>query len=117
MHHARVQSSEALEAAVREYFQHLAVLAEHVGLEFRDSVRVCDEPQMFEQQRPDAAALEAVENRERDFRAMRIGAANITADADEALASILSQRRGQSDVIFEIELGQMLQILRATGRA
>src|ERR1700731_5353086 len=43
---------------------------------------------------------------------MRIGAANVTPDADEPLASILSQRRRQSDMILEIELGQMLQILR-----
>src|SRR5580700_7497170 len=112
MHDARVQRSAALEAAVREHLEHLTVLSEYVGLEFRDSVRIGDTAQMLEQQRADAMALELVEDSERDFRAMRIGAANVTADADEALASILSQRRSQSDVTFEIELGQMLQILR-----
>ena len=111
-HDARIQSAMTLETAVREHLQHLAVLAEHVGLEFRDPVRIGDETQMFEQQRADAAALEPVENRERYLGAMRIGAANVTADADKALASILSQRRGEADVILEIELGQALQILR-----
>src|ERR1700688_556491 len=112
MHDARVQTAAALETAVREHLEHLAVLAEHIGLEFRDAVRVGDATQMFEQHRADAAALEPIENRERDFCAMLIGTANEAADPDEPLASILSQRGRQSDVILEIELGQMLQILR-----
>ncbi len=62
-----------LEAAVREHLEHLAVLAEHVGLELCDPVRVGDETQMLEQHRGDTAALELVENRERDFRAIWIG--------------------------------------------
>ena len=102
----------ALEAHVREYFEHLAVLTEHVGLEFRYAVRVGDESEMFEQQGADAVSLEFVANRERDFCAMRIVPANITTNADEALAPILSQRRGQSDMTLEIEFSYMLQILR-----
>ena len=42
MHDARVQSAAAFEAAVREYFQHLAILAENVGFEFLDPVRIRD---------------------------------------------------------------------------
>ena len=72
MHDARVQSAPGLKAAVREHLQHLAILAKYIGLEFLDSVRIGNQAQMFEQQRADAAALEAVEDRECDFRAMRI---------------------------------------------
>ena len=103
MHDARVQRAMALEAHVREHLEHLPILAEHVGLEFRDSVRFGYASQMFEEQRADAVSLEFVANRERDFCAMRIVPANITTDADEALASILGQRRGQSDMTLEIE--------------
>ena len=95
-----------------EHLQHLAVVAEHVGFELRDPVCVGDKAQMFEQQSADAAALELVENCECDLCAMRIGAANVTADADEAFAAILSDGRGQTDVTPEVELGQMLQIVR-----
>src|ERR1700691_3919904 len=111
MYDTRIQSAVALETAVREHLEHLAVLAEDVGLEFRDTVRIGDATQMFEQQRADAVALEAIENRKRDLGATGIGASDITADADEALAPVLSQRRGQANVILEIELSQLLQIL------
>ena len=97
---------------MREHLEHLPVLTEHVGFELRDAVRIGDKTQMFQQQRADTASLEPVENRERDFRASRIGAANITADADKPLATVLSNRRREPDVILEIELGQPLQILR-----
>ena len=105
MYDARIQRATALETAVSEYLQHLAVVAEHVGFEFRDPVCIGDKTQMFEQQSADAAALELVENCERDLCAMRIGAANITTDADEAFAPVLSYCRGQTDVILEVELG------------
>ena len=104
MHDARVQRAMALEAHVREYFEHLPILAEHVGLEFRDAVRFGDASQMFEQQGADAVSLKFVTNRKRDFRAMRIVPANITTDADEALAPVLSQRRSETDMTLEIEL-------------
>src|SRR5208282_2040694 len=112
MNDARIQRAVHLETAVREYLQHLAVVAEHVGFELRDPVCLSDETQMFEQQRADAAALELVENCERDLCAMRIGAANVTTDADEALAPILGYGRGQAGVILEVELGQTLEIVR-----
>ena len=104
MHDARVQRALALEAHVRENLEHLAILAEHVGLEFCDAVRIVDTSQMFEQERADAVSLELVANRERDFCAMRIVPANITTDADEALAPVLSQRRGETDMTLEIEV-------------
>jgi len=103
MHDARVQGAAALETAVREHLEHLAILAEHVGLEFRDPVCFGDTSQMFEQQRADAVSLEFVANRERDFCVMRIVPANITTNADEALARIFSQRRGEADMTLEIE--------------
>ena len=112
MHDSNIQRAPALEAAVREHLEHLAVLAEHISLEFRDSVRISDQSQMLEQDGADAASLEPVENCKRDFRASRIGAADITADADKALAPALIQCRGQPDVILEIEIGQPLQIVR-----
>ena len=93
----------ALEAHVRKHLEHLAILAQYVGLEFRDAVGIGDESEMFEQQGTDAVSLELVENRERDFCAMRIVPANITTDANEALAPILSQRRGETDMTLEIE--------------
>src|SRR6266481_7844661 len=70
---------------------------------------------MFEQYCADATPLEPVENRERNLCATRIFAANVTPDANEPLASFLSQRGNQSDVILEIEIGQTLQILRRQG--
>src|SRR5260370_35766237 len=102
MHDARIQRALALEAHVREYLEHLPILAEHFGLEFRDSVGYGDESQMFEQQRADAAPLELFENCECDFCAIRLGAANVTTDAEKALAPVLSQRRSETDVILEI---------------
>jgi hypothetical protein len=62
---------------VREYFEHLAILAEHIGLELRDAVRVRDTPEMLEQDRTDTVTLELVAYCERDFCAMRILAANV----------------------------------------
>jgi len=56
MYDARIQRATALETAVSEYLQHLAVVAEHVGFEFRDPVCIGDKTQMFEQQSADAAA-------------------------------------------------------------
>ena len=117
MHDARSQRSAALEATVREYLEHLAVLAEHVGFKLADSVRIGDETQMLQQQRADAVALELVANGERDLGAMRIGAADVTADADEALAAVLGQGRGQTDVILEIQIGQPLSDLAGSNRA
>ena len=111
MHDARLDRVLSLEAAVREYLEHLAVLAEHVGLELGDPVGVGDKPEMLEQRRGDTVPLELVEHRERNFRAAWIGANDITADADEALAPILNHRRGQPDMIFEVELGETLQIV------
>ena len=108
MYDARIQRAVDLETAVGEYLQHLAVVAEDVGFEFRDPVCISDKTQMLEQQGGDAAALELVENCERDLCATRIGAANVTTDSDEALAPIVGQRRGQTDVILEVELGETL---------
>ena len=112
MHDAHIQRAPALEAAVREHLEHLAVLAEHISLEFRDSVRIGDQSQMLEQDGADAASLEPVENCKRDFRASRIRAADVSADSDKALTPILIQCRGQPDVILEIEIGQPPQIVR-----
>ena len=95
-----------------EHLEHLPVLAQHVGLELRDPVRIGDKTQMLEQQRADAAALEPVENRKRDFRTTRIGAANITTDANKPLATVFSNRRSKPDVILEIKLCQPFQIIR-----
>ena len=105
MHDARIQRTTAREDTVREYLQHPAVLAEHVSLEFRDPVRIGDETQMFEQQSADAAPLELVEYRQGDFRAMVIGSADVTADADQTFTTVLSLRRYEADVTLEVELG------------
>ena len=105
MHDARVQGSLALETAVREHLQHLPVFTEHIGLEFRDPICIRDKTQMLEQQRADTASLEPVENCKRDFRTSLIGAANITTHADKPLATVLSNRRGEPNVILEIQLG------------
>ena len=75
-------------------------------------MRVGDKTEMFEQDRGDTAVVELVEHRERDFRAIWIGAADVTPDADEALAPVLSHRRRQPDVIVEVELSQTREILR-----
>jgi hypothetical protein len=60
MHDARLQGSLALETAVREQFQHQPVLAQNIGLELRDPIRIGDKTQMFKQKRADTAALETV---------------------------------------------------------
>src|SRR6266481_639595 len=70
--------------AMREYFQHLAVVAEHCGFELGDAALARDECEMFEQDRADALALVFIENRECDFRATRIFSANVAADSHEA---------------------------------
>ena len=101
-----------LETAMREYFQHLAVVAEHGGFELGDAALARDECEMFEQDRADALALVFIENRECDFGAMRIFSAQVAADSDEAFVSIPGERRGETDVIVEIEFGEALQILR-----
>jgi acetyl-CoA acetyltransferase len=111
MHDARLERAMLLKTAVGEDLEHLAVLAEHVGLEFLDTVRVGDASQMLQQICADAAALEAVENGECDLGAGRILSADVAADSDEALAAILRQRRDQADVSFEVELGETLQII------
>src|ERR1700735_173873 len=98
MHDARLDRVVTLEAVVREYLEHLAVLAEHVGLELCHPVRVGDEAEMLEQYRGDAVPLKLVEHRERDFRAIWTGAADVTPDADEALAPVLDHSRSQPDV-------------------
>src|SRR5271154_5246747 len=67
---------------------------------------------MFEQDSADAVTLELVADRKRDFCAMRILAADIAADADEALTPTFSQRRGEADVILEIQISQACQIIR-----
>src|SRR5208337_4561206 len=112
MYDAGIERPIGLETTVREHLQHRPVLAQHVGLEFRDRVCIGDQTQMFEQQCAYTVALELVQYRERDFRATWVRAANVTADADEALATVLGQRRRQADVIFEVELGQPPEILR-----
>src|SRR5271156_7032002 len=111
MHDARIQRSLGLETAVREHLQHLAVLAEHISLELRYAVRIGDQTQMIEQQGADAVALDLAANRERNRGATRIGAADVAADADEPLAPVLGQGRREPDMIFEVELGEMLQIV------
>src|SRR5208337_1676243 len=60
----------------------------------------------------DTVPLELVEHRERHFRAIRMGAADVTADADEALAPVLGHRRSQPDVIVEVEISETLEIGR-----
>jgi hypothetical protein len=42
MHDARIERALSLETAVREYLEHLAILAQHVGFEFLDAVRIGD---------------------------------------------------------------------------
>src|SRR5277367_813034 len=112
MHHARLDRVVSLEAAVREQLEHLAVLAEHVSLELCHPIRVGDKTEMLEQNRGDTAVMELVEHRERNFRAIWKGAADVTPDADEALAPVLGHRRSQPDVIVEVELRQTRKIGR-----
>ena len=110
MHDARIKRSLPLETAVREYFQHLAILTQHVGFEFLDAIRIRDPTQMMQQDRADTASLELVQNRKRNLSTLRIGAAYVPTNADETLASGVGQRRDQAGVRFEIELRQVLQI-------
>ena len=112
MHDAGIELVANFETAMREYFQHLAVVGEHGGFEFGDAALARDESEMFEQDRADALALVFVENRECDFRAMRIFSANVAADSNDAFASVLGESSGETDVIVEIEFGEALQILR-----
>ena len=112
MHDAGIEPMTNFETAMREYFQHLAVVAEHSGFELGDAALARDECEMFEQDRADALALVFIENRECNFRATRIFSAQIAADSDEAFASVLSEGRGETDVIVEIEFGELLQIQR-----
>ena len=37
---------------------------------------------------------------------------DVAADSNDAFASVLSEGRGETDVIVEIEFGEALQILR-----
>src|ERR1700735_2124805 len=112
MHDARLDRVVSLEAVVREYLEHLAVLAEDVGLELCHSIRVGDKTEMLEENRCDAMPLELVEHRERDLGTIWTVAANVPPDADETLASVLSHRRRQPDVIVEVELSQTREIVR-----
>ena len=57
MHDARIERAASLETSVREHVQHLAILAENIGFEFLDAVRVRDSTQMLQQDRADTAAL------------------------------------------------------------
>src|SRR5271156_413821 len=67
---------------------------------------------MLEQNRGDTAVMELVEHGERNFRAIRTGAADVTPDADEALAPVLGHRRSQPDVIVEVKIRQTRKIGR-----
>ena len=113
MHDARIQRAVNLEAAVGEHLEHLAIVAQHVGFEFLNSICGGDEIQMIEQKCADTVALEFVADRKCDLCSTWIGAANVASDADEALAPLFCQRRRQPDVIVEIELGQALEIVCA----
>src|SRR5271156_3793212 len=97
---------------MREHFQHLPIVGMHARFELDDPARASDDREMLQQQRADPAPLVIVEYRECYFRSMRIFQAQVSADADKALASILGDRRREADLIAEIEFGEALQILR-----
>ena len=86
MHDARIERSPSLETSMREYVEHLPILAQHIGFEFLDAVRIRNPTQMLQQNRPDTAALELVQNRKRNLSMLRIGAAYVPAHTDDPLA-------------------------------
>ena len=85
MHDARIERSASLETSVREYVEHLPILAQHVGFKLLDAVSIRNATQMLQQDRGDAVSLELVQNRKRNLSTLRIGAANITAHTDDPL--------------------------------
>ena len=108
MHDAGVEAMTNFETAMREYFEHLAVVAEHGGFELGDAALARDECEMFQQDRADTVSLVSIQYRECDLGPMQIFSAQVAADADEAFASILGERRCETDVIVEIEFGELL---------
>ena len=106
MNDAILVGAVMLEAALAEDIKHVTIRRHHLGGKFLDAAGVRDTPQMLEQQRRDAAALVFVEHRERDLGAGAILQAIVAAHPDEALLAILGKRRGQTDLVVEIELGE-----------
>src|SRR5438876_11271613 len=96
---------------MREYLEHLTVVGEHGGFELGDSALARDECEMFQQDRADAMSLIIIHYRECDLGTTPISSAQVAADADEALASILCECCRETDVIVEIEFSQPLEIL------
>ncbi len=102
------------EPALREHLEHAVVLAEDVRLELGDAVGARDRHQVLEEQRADPASLVLVGDGERHLGARRRRAVVdrvVAADADDALAVALDERRDQADVAHEVELGEAGELL------
>src|SRR5579863_3294149 len=99
-------SAADAEAAFAKDFEHAVVVAEHVGFEFGDSHMSGDAAEMFEQNGADAAALMFVENGEGNFGARGVAAAHVAGHTDEAFIIAAPQRRHQTHMIAEVEIGE-----------
>ena len=112
--HAAVDRAANLEAARPEHLQHTVVLAEHVGLELVDAVRLGEVRELLEKERGDASPLVRVGDGEGHLGAARLAGLrrhhDVAGHADDALLAAFEEGGDQRHVVDEVELREAAEL-------
>ena len=102
---ARVEAAVHGPTGLGEHREHAAVVAERLGGETLDPVRLGDRRQVLEQQRGDAFSVLAIVDHERHFGVVAVVPSLVAGPGDELAALLDDERRA----IDEIDVGEPLE--------